>query len=100
MSYTSFSIGRPGRAYDGVVMGSEEWNALITRQFEILGEGNAETLIGGFAAGIGKFINVNTYPNVESSTRVIARLAAEQLFEVESSGPFVSTEDMMKLMTS
>ena len=41
MSYTSFSIGRPGRAYDGVVMGSEEWNALITRQFEILGEGRA-----------------------------------------------------------
>jgi hypothetical protein len=100
VSYTSFSIGRPGRAYDGVAMGSDQWNALITRQFEILGEGNAETIVGGFAAGIGKFINVNTYPDVESSSRVIARLAAEQLFEVESSGPFVSTEDMMKLMAS
>ena len=82
MSYTSFSIGRPGRAYDGVAMGSDEWNALITRQFEILGEGNAETLVGGFAAGIGKFVNEHL-PDVESPQ--VTRLAAEQL-EVESSG--------------
>ena len=52
MSYTSFSIGRPGRAYDGVAMGSEEWNALITRQFEILGEGIAPE---------SGFINIGNY---------------------------------------
>jgi hypothetical protein len=41
---------------------------------------------------------VNTYPDVESSVRVIARLAAEQLAEVESSGPFIPTEEMFGLM--
>jgi len=98
MSYTSFSIARPGRAYDGIVFGSEEWSALVGRQFAILKEGGATTLVGGFSAGIGKFINVNTYPDVESSVRVIARLAAEQLAEVESSGPFIPTEEMFGLM--
>ena len=64
MSYTSFSIARPGRAYTElpwVPMNGTPHHPT----FEILGEGNAETLIGGFAAGIGKFINVNKYPDVE-----------------------------------
>jgi len=98
MSYTTFSIASPGPAYEGVVFGSPEWSALIERQFAILAEANAQTIAGGFAAGIGKFITVNTYPDVESSIRVIARLAAEQLINVESSGPFIPTEEMFGLM--
>ncbi len=99
MSYTSFSIGRVGRAWDGIEPGvSEAWAALQAKQMQILADAGADTLAGGWATGIGKFININTYPDIESSKRVIARLAATQLFEVESSGPFISTEEMMTLM--
>ena len=95
MSYTSFSILRPGRAYDGVKMGSDAWNALMERQMSIVAEGKGETLNGGFAAGIGRFVNIITYPDADCSTTVIARLFAEQLGEVESSGPFVPQQDWM-----
>ena len=98
MSYTSFSIGRVGRAWDGIEPGSEAWAALQAKQMQILADAGADTLAGGWATGIGKFININTYPDIECSKRVIARLAATQLFEVESSGPFISTEEMMTLM--
>lgn len=95
MSYTSFSILRAGRAYDHIKMGSDEWNALMARQQSIIAHGKGETVVGGWAAGIGKFVNVITYPNVDCSTSVIARLFAEQLGEVESSGPFVPIDDWM-----
>ena len=65
---------------------------------QILADAGAETIAGGWATGIGKFININTCPDIESSRRVIARLAGAQLFEVESSGPFIPTEEMMGLM--
>ena len=99
MSYTSFSIGSTGRAWDGIEAGTDAWSALQAKQMQILADAGAETIVGGWATGIGKFININTYPDIESSKRVIARLAAAQLFEVESSGPFIPTEEIMTLMT-
>ena len=99
MSYTSFPIGSTGRAWDGIEAGTDEWAALQAKQMQILADAGAETIAGGWATGIGKFVNINTYPDIESSKRVIARLAAAQLFEVESSGPFIPTEEMMTLMT-
>ena len=99
MSYTSFSIGSTGRAWDGIEPGTDAWSALQAKQMQILADAGAETIAGGWATGIGKFININTYPDIESSKRVIVRLAAAQLFEVESSGPFIPTEEMMTLMT-
>ena len=56
--------------------------------------------MSGFAAAIGKWVNVNTYPSVEAGTKVIAQLASSQLFDVEHSGPFVAAEDMFGLMMS
>ena len=97
MSYTSFSIGKAGRAYDGVEFGSEEWSALMEKQTKILEDAGATTVVGGFATGIGKFININTYPNIEASKKVIAQLGMHQLFEVESSGPLIPTEEFMAL---
>ena len=97
MSYTSFSIGKAGRAYDGVEFGSEEWSALMEKQTKILEDAGATTVAGGFATGIGKFININTYPNIEASKKVIAQLVMHQLFGVESSGPFIPTEEFMAL---
>ena len=100
MSYTSFSILRPGRAYDGVKIGSEAWNELMSRQQEIITAGKGENQIGGWAAGIGRFVNVITYPDSDHSTNVIAKLFAEQLGEVESSGPFIPTEQWMEKVSS
>jgi len=100
MSYTSFSIGTPGRAWDGIEVGSADWQTLFTQQMAILEAAGADTTVSGFAASIGKWINVNTYPDVEASTRVIAQLLSAQLFEVESSGLFGGTKDMMALMAS
>ena len=100
MSYTSFSVGTVGRAYDGIEFGSSDWQELFAKQTAILEAAGAETTMSGFAASIGKWVNVNTYPDVEASTRVIAQQAASQLFDVESSGPFIAAEAMMGLMVS
>ena len=98
MSYTSFSIGQPGRAWDGIEFGSSEWNDLLTKQLGILEASGAETVASGFSTAIGKWVNINTYPNLEANLRVIAELGAAQLFEVENSGPFVSQEEMLGMM--
>ena len=98
MSYTSFSIGRPGRAWDLVEPGSDKWVAMQEKQMSIIAQAGGTTVAGGWASGIGKFININTYPDIESSKKVIATLAMHQLFEVESSGPFIPTEEFMALV--
>lgn len=98
MTYTSFSIGTPGRAWDGIEFGSDAWQMLFAKQTAILEAAGAETAMSGFAAAIGKWVNVNTYPSVEAGTKVIAQLASSQLFDVEHSGPFVAAEDMFGLM--
>ena len=36
VSYTSFSVAAPGRAYDGVTIGSDQWNELLGQQMAIL----------------------------------------------------------------
>tara|TARA_Y200000002_G_scaffold381768_1_gene396727 strand:+ start:1625 stop:1924 length:300 start_codon:yes stop_codon:yes gene_type:complete len=98
MSYTSFSIGRPGRAWDGVEPGSDAWVAMQEKQMNIIAQAGGTTVAGGWATGIGKFVNINTYPDIESSKKVIATLGMHQLFEVESSGPFIPTEEFMALV--
>ena len=98
MSYTSFSIGSPGRAWDGVETGSDEFNQLLMTQLGILEEAGAETIASGFSTAIGKWVNINTYPSLEANLKVIAQLGAAQLFEVENSGPFIPQEEMMGLM--
>ena len=100
MSYTSFSIVSPGRAWDGVEFGSERWNELLAEQMQLIAESGGQPLMGGYAAGIGKFVNVIQYEDVEDSARLIARLSAAQLGTVESSGPFVSQEEWFGLMGS
>jgi hypothetical protein len=97
MSYTSFSIGRPGKAWDGIEPGSEKWVAMQEKQLQIIADAGGVTVAGGWATGIGKFININTYPDIESSKKVIAKLGMHQLFEIESSGPFIPTEEFMEL---
>ena len=99
MSYTSFSIMRPGRAWDGVKPGTEEWNALMEVQMSIIEEGQGTTIAGGWATGIGKFVNIITYPDIDSSKKVIARLWGEQLGEVESSGPFIPLDEWVPMAT-
>tara|TARA_B100000579_G_scaffold306246_1_gene256051 strand:+ start:290 stop:595 length:306 start_codon:yes stop_codon:yes gene_type:complete len=98
MSYTSFSIGTPGRAWDGIEFGSPEWNELFTKQMGILEAAGAETVASGYSAAIGKWVNINTYPSLEANLKVIAELSASQLFEIENSGPFVDQVEMMGMM--
>ncbi|MBK01703.1 MAG: hypothetical protein CL464_04485 [Acidimicrobiaceae bacterium] len=98
MSYTSFSVAAPGRAYDGVTVGSDQWNELLGKQMAILEAAGTEQLLSGYAAAIGKFVNVNKYESVEKSSTVIAQLAAAQLIEVEASGPFISFEEWFELI--
>ncbi|SVD28716.1 uncharacterized protein METZ01_LOCUS381570 [marine metagenome] len=98
VSYTSFSIAAPGRAYDGVTVGSDKWNELLGQQMAILEAAGAEQIVSGYAAAIGKFVNVNKYDSVEKSETVIAQLAASQLIEVEASGPFIEFERWFELI--
>jgi hypothetical protein len=98
MSYTSFSIAAPGRAYDGVTVGSDQWNELLGKQMAILEAAGTEQLLSGYAAAIGKFVNVNKYESVEKSSTVIAQLSAAQLIDVEASGPFISFEEWFELI--
>ena len=53
MSYTSFSIAAPGRAYDGVTVGSDRWNELLGQQMAILEAAGTEQILSGYAAAIG-----------------------------------------------
>ena len=98
MSYTSFSIAAPGRAYDGVTVGSDRWNELLGSQMAILENAGTEQVLSGYAAAIGKFVNVNSYASVEDSETVIAKLSAAQLIEVEASGPFIEFERWFELI--
>lgn len=98
MSYISFSIAAPGRAYDGVTVGSDRWNELLGQQMAILEAAGTEQILSGYAAAIGKFVNVNKYASVENSETVIAKLAAAQLIEVEASGPFIEFERWFELI--
>ena len=98
VSYTSFSVAAPGRAYDGVTIGSDQWNELLGQQMALLEAAGTEQIISGYAAAIGKFVNVNKYENVEKSETVIAQLAAAQLIEVEASGPFIEFERWIELL--
>ncbi len=72
----------------------------MTRQQGNIPAGKGENQIGGWAAGIGRFVNVITYPDSEHSTNVIAQLFAEQLGEVEPSGPFIPMEQWMEKVSS
>lgn len=100
MSYTSLSVGRPGSAWDGVEPGSAKWNELREKQLGIIAAAKGETVIAGWATGLGKFVNIITYPDVQASKKVIATLGMHQLFEIESSGPFIPTEEYMELASS
>ena len=100
MSSTSLSISTPGRAWDGLEMGSAEWQANQEKIWATIAAAGGEILMGGYAAGIGRFVNVIRYPNAEASTQVLATLGAAQLNEFESSGPFVATPDWQEKIQS
>jgi hypothetical protein len=93
MSSTSLSISTPGRAWDGLEIGSAEWQANQEKIWTTIAAAGGEILMGGYVAGIGRFVNVIRYPNAGASTQVLATLSAAQLNEFESSGPFVTTPD-------
>ena len=64
----------------------------------ILENAGTEQVLSGYAAAIGKFVNVNRYASVEDSETVIAKLSAAQLIEVEASGPFIEFERWFELI--
>lgn len=68
------------------------------KRLKIIAEAGGVTALGGWAAGIGKFVNNNTYPDIEASKKVITTLGFHKLFEVDSSGPFIPTEEFMALV--
>ena len=98
MSYASFSIAAPGRAYDGVTVGSDRWNELLGSQMAILENAGTEQVLSGYAAAIGKFVNVNRNASDEDSETVIAKLSAAQLIVVEASVPSIEFERWFELI--
>ena len=76
----------------------DRWNELLGSQMAILENAGTEQVLSGYAAAIGKFVNVNRYASVEDSETVIAKLSAAQLIEVEASGPFIEFERWFELI--
>jgi hypothetical protein len=50
------------------------------KRLKIIAEAGGVTALGGWAAGIGKFVNNNTYPDIEASKKVITTLGFHKLF--------------------
>ena len=61
MSYTSVSMTRPGKAWDGVEPGSDEWAAMQEKQQAVISEAGGTIVAGGWAVGFNAFINIITY---------------------------------------
>ena len=98
MSYTSFSMTRPGKALDGVEPGSEEWLAMQEKQQGVISDAGGTIVAGGWAIGFNAFINIITYPDIECSKKVVARLTAAQMAEIESSA-LISPEEWANLIS-
>ena len=98
MSYTSFSMTRPGKAWDGVEPGSEEWLAMQEKQQGVISDAGGTIVAGGWAVGLNGCINIITYPDIECSKKVVARLTAAQMAEIESSA-LISPEEWANLIS-
>jgi len=98
MSYTSFSMTRPGKAWDGVEPGSEEWLAMQEKQQGVISDAGGNIVAGGWAVAFNAFINIITYPDIECSKKVVARLTAAQMAEIESSA-LISPEEWANLIS-
>lgn len=98
MSYTSFSMTRPGKAWDGVEPGSEQWLAMQEKQQGVISDAGGTIVAGGWAVGLNAFINIITYPDIECSKKVVARLTAAQMAEIESSA-LISPEEWANLIS-
>jgi hypothetical protein len=98
MSYTSVSMTRPGKAWDGVEPGSDEWAAMQEKQQAVISEAGGTIVAGGWAVGFNAFINIITYPDIDCSMKVVARLTAANMAEIESSA-LISPEEWATLIS-
>lgn len=72
--------------------------ALQEKQQAVISDAGGTIVAGGWAMGFNAFVNIITYPDIESSKKVVARLTAAQMAEIESSA-LISPEEWASLIS-
>jgi len=89
---------RHGTAWAGVEHGSDEWAGMPEQQQAVISEAGGTIVAGGWAVGFNAFINIITYPDIDCSMKVVARLTAANMAEIESSA-LISPEEWATLIS-
>jgi hypothetical protein len=68
------------------------------KQQAVISEAGGTIVAGGWAVGFNAFINIITYPDIDCSMKVVARLTAANMAEIESSA-LISPEEWATLIS-
>ena len=97
MTYTYLNLSDIGPRFKETPVGTDEGNAAMGELLQVYAECGIEAVSTGWSGALGKFVSIQTAPDVESATRCQVALTNGGLVENLITGPYTSLEDVIAM---